>query len=458
MISLFKTLRSRIARSTRLLGQLQTLGLPSCPVAFLGISEHIKQESLAPPIGATTLFRLGVSKAQYFYPAPIGTYTWLFLVDTLSLPLHGSCLEISIGRAGAVDYVGSFRLALSSEASTGGASPLPATNELLTFDLPHQRWILVPAQIPDAVVPEPSSPTVVARFGASDLPLGQVHFRYVRRPPFTASEIRAINADPRAVRFARIELGCKHCDSKYRVYTALDRVPEMEKDGYVWQHSVAEAFHCACGSTKLSLQYVRESLHSLLGRDGMITGPGVSFERRYGHEELARVFDDFRRLITEGTDEAPVQAFIEQHPVLLARFSARKIMVKPSILGKFQPDFATLDTRGVLTLIELERPALRLFKDQKPERGHAYADLNHAFQQVNDWLFETSKHRAAVLSGMELEEREVIDIRGAVIAGRTKEEERDYIRRQLFTMNQKLDFLTLDDLVDAAYQISRDLA
>ena len=61
MISLFKTLRSRIARSTRLLGQLQTLGLPSCPVAFLGISEHIKQESLAPPIGATTLFRLGVN-------------------------------------------------------------------------------------------------------------------------------------------------------------------------------------------------------------------------------------------------------------------------------------------------------------------------------------------------------------------------------------------------------------
>ena len=242
MVSFIRSLRERFAATTRLLGRLQLLGLPTCPVAFLGIAEHIKHESLAPPIGATTLFRLGVSKVQYLYPAPIGTYTWLFLVDTMSLPLQGSCLEVSIGSVGTAEYIGGFRLALSSEVSTGTMNPLLASNEILTLALPHQRWILVPAQIPDAVVAAPSSPTVVAHFGASDLPLGQVHFRYVQRPPFTASEIRAINADPRAVRFARIELGCKQCDSKYRVYTALDRVLEMEKDGYCWRPRETECF------------------------------------------------------------------------------------------------------------------------------------------------------------------------------------------------------------------------
>ena len=232
MVSFIRSLRERFAATTRLLGRLQLLGLPTCPVAFLGIAEHIKHESLAPPIGATTLFRLGVSKVQYLYPAPIGTYTWLFLVDTMSLPLQGSCLEVSIGSVGTAEYIGGFRLALSSEVSTGTMNPLLASNEILTLALPHQRWILVPAQIPDAVVAAPSS----------DLPLGQVHFRYVQRPPFTASEIRAINADPRAVRFARIELGCKQCDSKYRVYTALDRFLEMEKDGYCWRPRETECF------------------------------------------------------------------------------------------------------------------------------------------------------------------------------------------------------------------------
>lgn len=463
MTGLLKSLRDRIASASSLTNALQTLGLPTCPIAFLGIAEHFKQETLAPPVGASTIFRLSIAKNHYFYPAPIGPYSWLFLIDALSLSAHAPFVDIEIGERGSSDHIGHFRLAVSADHASGENGPsLPAEEagrtDLRAFLVPHHRWMLVPAQLPTAVVQAPSSPVLVASFGRTSMPIGQVQFTYSRRQPFTSSEIRAINSDPRAVRFATIELGCNQCESKYRAYAGLDRSQELERDGLVWQHDVQDDFRCGCGATTFSLQYVRESLHAILGRDAMITGQGVSFERRYGHEELARVFDEFRHLIAESTDEAPVQAFIERHPVLLARFSARKLLIKPPILGKHRADFATLDARGILTLIELERPAIPLFKDAKPERGHVYAQLGHAFQQAQDWLFEAHKHRAAVLEGMELSDAEVVDIRAVVIAGRTKEEERDYIRRQLFGMTQKLDFMTLDDLVDSAYQISRDLA
>ena len=118
-------------------------------------------------------------------------------------------------------------------------------------------------------------------------------------------------------------------------------------------------------------------------------------------------------------------------------------------------DFAILDANDRLLLIELEKPGLQLFK----QNGHPTAKLMHAYEQVRDWLHEYSKHRGAVLEGMELDSRDIRSVRGVVIAGRSKRLSEKHLQRHLEKPPfSEIEFMTLDELAHYLAQISRDIA
>ena len=424
-----------------LIGEFHRSGLPTCPIAFLGLADGVEGEQHVGTRAETrTLYRLSFIKDLLFYPASITDFAWCFMVDRVSIGSQGGHVEVEI------------RDPATKAKRLGIGMDLESPPTLVQAP----RWIPAIARIAFGnVVEAPGAMEVVALLGDAELHLGVVEFTYRPRPPLTADEMRAIEADLEVMKYARVTLGCTKCDSELRVYTGLNRSRALEDDGWLWQYDIPDNFACACDSTKYSLRYIRENLHAALGRDGIAAGFAVPFERRYGHEEILRIVSNFRALIAHEADEKPVQEFIEKHPAMLARFHPRRILPKPSIIGKRNADFGILDTRGILWLIELEKPSLPMFKDRKAVDGHAKEPLEHAFNQAADWLYEISQHRQAVLDTIGVKNAEVSDVRCMVIAGRKNPKEREAISKKLLTLNSKIDFMTLDDLADSVIQISR---
>jgi len=104
--------------------------------------------------------------------------------------------------------------------------------------------------------------------------------------------------------------------------------------------------------------------------------------RLYEDSALAETCRKFVRLLDSEPDEEQVQKFLESNPVFFHTFTPIKLIPKPPILTEYKADFAVLNNRRELLLIEIERPALRLLKKD----GGVTADLQHAIDQVRNWM------------------------------------------------------------------------
>ncbi len=164
---------------------------------------------------------------------------------------------------------------------------------------------------------------------------------------------------------------------------------------------------------------------------------------------------DNLRLLDAERLEAPTQDFIEKHPILLSRFSAKRLFIKPNIVGRFAADFGVVDSRNQLWFIELERPSMKLFKKD----GHPTAELMHSYGQVTDWLDQYSKYRGTIPDALKLKANDVVAARGAVIAGRSTTVTHEVLQRHLSNPpHPNIEFLTLDDLATGLLNISKKLA
>ena len=271
----------------------------------------------------------------------------------------------------------------------------------------------------------------------------------------TPDQIRAIASDPNAVKSIRMDLGCKVCSDKLKAYTGLNRSPQVELEGYIWQTELEDEFTCKCGNTKYSLEYLKESMHALLLKDFSREYTGLSYVRRYGHSQVVKVIQEFTNLLNRERLESPLQEFIERHPILLSRFHAKRLFIKPNIVGRFEADFAVVDFREQLWLIELERPSLQLFKRD----GHPTQALMHAYGQVTDWLTQYAKYPGAILDAINLRAEDVVSVRGAVIAGRSADITHEVLQRHLSNPPYpNIEFMTCDDLGVSLLQISKKIA
>lgn len=307
----------------------------------------------------------------------------------------------------------------------------------------------------DGIVNHPGRYTVYFEHDGSVAPIGIIHFHYAKAPTLTPDQIKAIESDPNSVKLIKLDLGCKFCPTKLRVYSGLSRSSELEMQGWAWQTDLAAEFACACGKNKYSLEYLKESMHGLLLKDFSKGLTGLGYVRQYGHSQVKNIVTGFTQLLDKERLEQPVQEFIEKYPILLSRFHAKRLFVKPTILGRFNADFALVDSRNQLWLVELEKPSLQLFKRD----GHPTQALMHAYGQVTDWLHQYAEYQGAILDGLGLKAEDVVTVRGAVIAGRSRDVTHDVLRRHLSNPPySNIEFMTCDDLGVSLLEISRKIA
>lgn len=435
-------------------------------IIFLGLAEFVQQDGPPYPLGPINIFNLSSQKTHFIFPVSGQVYNWVFLFheDLLTqVEKHGLLLDIKTEDGLPYSTINLEAKKQLIQKETKGKKGKKAKNikepkeNSTPFELQLPKgfgWIIVNCQKIDGLIVKPDRYIITAHFQGKETAVGSVEFFYQKILPYTSEQMKAIEADPHSAKSLRIEIGCKYCTSKLIAYSQFNRSKKLEEKGHVWQHDLGDEFKCECGQTNLPLMFLRESLHGLLGKDNKAISSKLNYLRRYAHTELVKIVDIFNKLLEDKKDEKPFQLFLEKNPVLLARFNAKKLFIKPNILGKFETDFAILDSRNQLLLIELERPMLLFKKD-----GHPRADLIHAYSQVRDWLHEYSKHPSAVLEGINLNPNEVMAVKGVVIAGRASQENAKHLQRHLAQpFYNDIEFLTLEDLSLSLLQISHDLA
>jgi len=421
---------------------------------FLGLADYVKEAEHPFPVGPLDIFRLSRHKVHLMYPAIIGSNEWIFLLgreiinseNFKSIELHITSPQGKL--VGKVTEFYPYEISLDKKGIRTHNTP-----QITIVD--NEFSYMIHFKFESAIAEEPGEYSILLKLNNKFINIGKATFHYQPSPPFTPDQIVAIQSDPNSAKAVGIALGCKYCTSKLKVYSALQRQPYMEKDGHIWQYDLGDRFECECGKTSYSLKYIKGGLHGLLLKDFSQYADGFDYVRRYAHEEMMSTINKFNSLLESEPDEKPFQEFIENNPIMLAQFGAKRIFKKPNILGKFECDFAILNSQNQLLLIEIERPSMRLFKKDL----HPTANLLHAYGQVNDWLQEVAKHFYAVLDGLKLKQDEVFAIKGVVIAGKKSSDMNRALQRHLSNPPYpSIAFFTLDDLSNSLFTISRGLA
>ena len=312
-------------------------------------------------------------------------------------------------------------------------------------------WTVFLAPLNGVVLSEPQTLEAFLSTNEGDIPLGVLAFGLAGAPPLTPDRIAAIKSDPRATKAVRLQLGCKHCDSKLKVFAALEKPKKSDKDS-IWYQDVPESFECGCGKTRLTLNILRTNMHALLGKRD-IDAKNLSFSALYEYRAIDQISKDLLHLVKTKPREEDVQQFLSKNPIVFHFLSPLRLYEKPPILSKHQADFAILDSRGTLLFVEIERPGILLMRKD----GATSAEMEHAISQVRDWLFLYEKHRGAVLECLDLRDREVTRDRGLVIAGRDDGYDTENLRRFKWQDRGAIDCITYDDLLSNFATLSREM-
>lgn len=109
------------------------------------------------------------------------------------------------------------------------------------------------------------------------------------------------------------------------------------------------------------------------------------------------VYRKFKNLLKKTSGERPIQAFLEQHPKILAAIMdghlGRWVVPQKRLGAEHVPDFLLGDNSsyGVQWwAVELESPTCRMFN----KSGDPSARLTHAIRQIQDWRSWLSDNRA----------------------------------------------------------------
>jgi len=314
-------------------------------------------------------------------------------------------------------------------------------------------FLTVDIDAPDIILRGPASYRFVLADDPQQRSLGTFRTAVLSAGPLTPARIAAIRSDPRASKAVRVEFACKNCKDRVGAYVALDRQERQETDGYIWYQNLPSEFACTCGGARFSLEIVRANLHALLGRrmgaEGLISAWPL-----YERSALETVRRNFAELLREGCAEELLQKYIEENPIVLHRFAPTHLFFKAPVLSLRKTDFAVLSPKGELVQIELEKATTPLLK----KNGGTHSDLQHAFDQVHEWLHTADEHRLAVLKCIGLKLEDVANVTGCVIAGRDHGNDGEHLRRLKGSDFGKIQFMTYDDLLEGLDALIRDFA
>jgi len=315
-------------------------------------------------------------------------------------------------------------------------------------------WTLHTAPVEASpLVKEPGTYQVFHRTAQGEVHIGEVLFVHIPVAEFTPEDIAAIRSDPFALRIIRIGIDCSICKKSLRAYTGLERNEKLETEGWVRDTNLPDQFRCDCGASSFSLLYLKTGLRGLLRRRSLPVAT-TDFEsiRLYEKTALEEKCREFKKLLEEDGPEERLQDFLEKNLIFFARFNPQRLMTKSPVLSLRKMDFAVLNERKELLLIEIENSSTRLLKKD----GGIAAELQHAADQVREWLQAFIDHRAAALACLNLKLEDVAKVTGVVIAGRTPTEDAE--ARSLRSVRWiDIEFYTFDDMLSAAVEIIRHI-
>jgi len=415
--------------------------MPESGIVFLGICER----AIYVRDGNTNLFKwniLGLKNIILSYIFPIKLRNiWIGLAIYIDKVTDKVDLRIIDKEK---KEVGSIRFSWENiQQESKGVKP-PSYNSMVI--VPKNNWVTVFFPIKETyfVIRKPGTYHICLSQQDELNVIGQLVFAVIKPAPLTQERIAAIKSDPTAAKAARMDFECKKCFSKFKMYAALEPDKKLEADGYLRDIKVPDEYICDCGKTHIDLRVPRENLHGLLG-SRIRQNEELDFIPLYEKSVLEGLRDRFIPLINSKPDEGKLQIFIQENPILLHQFPAEKLFFKPPLLTQHVADFGIVTPQKELVLIEIEKAHTRLMI----KNGGVAAELNHAFDQIRNWLYVADKHRLAVLDSIGIEKDEVSSVRGVVIAGRDSSYDEKHIRKLKAIDLGKISFLTYDDLLFA---------
>jgi hypothetical protein len=417
----------------------KTLGPVHTEVAFLGVAERssVVRDGMLESL-KWNIIGLKHLLTFNFFPTTISGAHFVFAFRHL----QETQLRLSI-RSEDNDEVGWINVGATPIPTS--PAPITATRQHVTSYQPPEGWSVF-------ALPLQQTPITLVRPGryfvtrpmpdSSHERVGEFWAGLVEPPPLTAERIAAIKSDPGAMKAVRVTLSCNKCHEECRTYAGLERNADLEREGFVWYTELPEQFRCHCGATLLDLTSIRRNLYAPLGNVVPIVTEPTDYVPLYEATSLDNVKIEFGHLLDSHQREEMLQKFIEENPILLRQFPAEKILFKPPILTFYNADFAVLSPQRELILIEIETPDTRLLKKD----GDQAAPLTHAIDQVQRWLHIMDEHRVAALASMKIDAQLVGNIRGVVIAGRDRGNDKDHLRRLKGMLSGRISLLTFDDL------------
>jgi len=426
--------------------------LPTPRLALLGFCERAETITQGHPV----FWRwnlLGVSLSRIFFIFPTNL-RGLKLLLAMHRPAGGDTLRL-IFRG--TDGQPPFDLVIKVEGySVSSAEGTRITETKHTTGTAEQGWVLLANEIhTDLVVNSPGTYEVFLAGVDKEQYVATATFAHAPVAPYTPDQIAAIKSDPLATKFVRMEITCKFCERALRAYAGVERSPSLEGKGFVLHSEIQEGeFICSCGKTRFSLGPIKTGLHGLLSRNiNPQTDTNISSVRLYEQTALEEWCRQLLKLIEANTKEEELQDFLESHPIFFHVFMPKRLFFKPPILTKYFADFAVLNSRDELLLVEIEKPQLRLVKKD----GDISAPLGHAFHQVRTWAQVLNDHRVAALDAIGLKFDEVAKVKGVVVAGRKPSDEKK-LRLLRAVSTAEIELFTYDDLLNSVTELIKHVA
>lgn len=355
--------------------------------------------------------------------------------------------------------VGQFAISLayrgdvaSNEAPTETADVIPRIGQAAIATAAAAKWAVavLPAGQSGMLLRSAGMYRLMLAVDGDEQQIGGFYLGEANVPTLTAERVLAIKSDPAAAKAVRYNLKCQKCPTTLKAYAAFERNVAEEGAGYTWYGDIQAMFRCACGSLDFDVSSIRRNLAGLLGQRVVNSFSGVV--PMYEQSAVNTLYDEFTNLLQTNCAEEHVQKFIEANPLLLHQFGADQLFFKPPLLTHRKADFAILTHHGELIFVEIERPGLRILKKD----GGVAAGLQHAIDQVREWLQIADDHRIAALDCLGLDHNEVAKVTGLVIAGRDGTLPTSYLRR-LKGDTGRIRLLTYDDLQGSLASLSRSI-
>lgn len=282
---------------------------------------------------------------------------------------------------------------------------------------PGMPYKLVPIPCPPLFVTKPCGIEVIAELENGDSQIGVFRCEFCPSPPISPEERSAIMSRTSAVAVMWFGLQCKKCQERVEYYLPLDQKSRASNDakGGIFLLTAPDEWNCKCGAAKIPLIYLKQGLHEIFRRASVERGKKeLRFVPLYQRGAIAAIKAKYQKILVDNADdEELVQRFIEANPILWNFLAPVRIWKKPSIVTKYKADFGILTTSKILYFVEIEKPGTRLVI----KNGGVSARLQAGLDQIRDWQIEIEKHRAAVLDGLGLIQRDIHDIRYILIAG-----------------------------------------